>query len=368
MSSGAGGGGGGSGGPNWLGLLKWSLAHSDGTSGTTVGKMSDADREFLENLMKSMVKDEMSALRDCLAFIHECGEKVGRGEEISEDENDKFLDKVEEIRDITDQVDMAENFVKIGGLDCLMGGVKQRRLPSELRASLVGAFGSISQNHLKIQDSVFKAGFIEALWTELVAVLNSEWTASVDTLAAKIIFGISGSIRGHEAAEQYFLVNCVVPLFQTLYRIIQNQETVASGASSPEISLLFAGLRGFNTNCDNTRALSRLLFLTKALFTSDYANLDRRILFIKCWVPSIYSILTHFTSGEIREICLQLIISILKSDARSYFFESRQTNRSELETVLLAIDAFLQKVDPEEHSVDLESTLVEDIRQELART
>ncbi len=43
--TGTGGGGGGvGGGPNWLGLLKWSLGHSDGTSGTTVKPMSTEDK------------------------------------------------------------------------------------------------------------------------------------------------------------------------------------------------------------------------------------------------------------------------------------------------------------------------------------
>ena len=38
------GGGGVGGGPNWLGLLKWSLGQSDGTSGTTVKPMSTEDK------------------------------------------------------------------------------------------------------------------------------------------------------------------------------------------------------------------------------------------------------------------------------------------------------------------------------------
>ncbi len=154
--------------------------------------------------MKSMVKDEMSSLRDCLSYIHEC---ITREAPLSEDEEDVFIDKIGEIRDITEQVDMAENFVKIAGLDCLMGGIKKRQLSRELRASLVGVFGSISQNHIKIQDSIFKAGFVEALWVELVDTLNHEWSPGVDQLASRIIFGISGSIRGHEAAETYFLMS-----------------------------------------------------------------------------------------------------------------------------------------------------------------
>ena len=42
----------------WLGLLNWSLAHTDGTSPSEVRPMSDEDRLFLEKVMKEAVKDE----------------------------------------------------------------------------------------------------------------------------------------------------------------------------------------------------------------------------------------------------------------------------------------------------------------------
>jgi hsp70-interacting protein len=46
-----------SGGPNWLGLLQWSLANTDGTSPSpNLGPMAEEDKKWLEAVMKENVK------------------------------------------------------------------------------------------------------------------------------------------------------------------------------------------------------------------------------------------------------------------------------------------------------------------------
>lgn len=49
--------------PQWLGLLRWSLRYNDGTKSTNTKPMSDEDKEFLENVLKTMVVDEGEQLR-----------------------------------------------------------------------------------------------------------------------------------------------------------------------------------------------------------------------------------------------------------------------------------------------------------------
>ena len=53
-------------GPNWLGLLKWSLQYSDGTDGSACHAMSDDDKEWLKRAMSDLVKDEPNRMSEVL--------------------------------------------------------------------------------------------------------------------------------------------------------------------------------------------------------------------------------------------------------------------------------------------------------------
>ncbi len=104
------------GGPDWFGLLKWSLSYSDGTQASPVTPMSEEDRKFLEQVMQSCVKDEVMAMKDALSYLYEAGKKAQeQGGEMDEAEEEACIDKIEEVKDITEQVDMAETFVKTRG-------------------------------------------------------------------------------------------------------------------------------------------------------------------------------------------------------------------------------------------------------------
>lgn len=96
------------GGPNWLGLLQWSLAHSDGTTPTSeVKKMGDEDRKWLEAVMKDNVKDEPARMNQIMAEI------VGFLETSTCGPNEEHIEiMLEELRDITEQIDMAQIFIR----------------------------------------------------------------------------------------------------------------------------------------------------------------------------------------------------------------------------------------------------------------
>ena len=97
-----------SGGPNWLGLLQWSLAHSDGTSSSSqVQRMGDEDRKWLEAVMKDNVKDEPARMNQIMADV------IGMLDSSTCSENeDRIVYMLEELRDITEQIDMAQIFVR----------------------------------------------------------------------------------------------------------------------------------------------------------------------------------------------------------------------------------------------------------------
>ena len=50
----------------WLGLLKWSLAHSDGTAPSASTAMSGEDKMFLERVMKEMTRDEPERMKEIM--------------------------------------------------------------------------------------------------------------------------------------------------------------------------------------------------------------------------------------------------------------------------------------------------------------
>eukprot|EP00957_Ditylum_brightwellii_P021676 1634204-Ditylum_brightwellii.AAC.1 len=70
-------GGGGNSPFAWLGLLKWSLAHQDGTRPSSdVAPMSEEDRKFLESVMKDGIVDEGERMKTILTELTESLETI----------------------------------------------------------------------------------------------------------------------------------------------------------------------------------------------------------------------------------------------------------------------------------------------------
>lgn len=170
-------------GVDWLGLLKWSLTYSDGTSSSNCKQMSDDDVQFLQNALRG-IKDEVSILKDSLTMIRDYIVKANFDDE---DELDNIHSQIDIIRDITDQIDMAEVFVKIGGLDLLIRLFEMDKVPKSLIIAVSAAIGSLAQNHIKVQDAIFRSGIVESLWKKLHYILsvNANFEC-IDSLASKV--------------------------------------------------------------------------------------------------------------------------------------------------------------------------------------
>ena len=189
--------------PNWLGLLKWSLAHSDGTSPTTdAHAMSEEDKQFLERALKEGVKDEPARMQEIMAEVvglldtQGCAAKGAHLEDV-----------LEELRDITEQIDMARVFVRFGGLQCLMGLLESPEpLTVELRSVAAGVIGTLAQNNLEVQDAIFTQGTVDRLARLCLATDTA-------ALAAKVLYAISCIVRNHAAAEAHFILQHSAGLF-----------------------------------------------------------------------------------------------------------------------------------------------------------
>lgn len=55
--------------PGYLGLLKWSLAQSDGTSPSTAAPMSEGDKAWLKEALAALTVDEAKRMKELLATL-----------------------------------------------------------------------------------------------------------------------------------------------------------------------------------------------------------------------------------------------------------------------------------------------------------
>jgi hsp70-interacting protein len=147
--------------PNWLGLLKWSLAHQDGTSTSQFSEMSEEDKAWLERVMKEAVKDEPQRINEIMQYMKEL---LSRGDQsILESEQEKIEIQLEELRDIIEQIDMAQIFTKFGGCEILLSLLTFAPLDSDNKAVAAAAIGTATQNNLATQDILYQKHFLSSL-------------------------------------------------------------------------------------------------------------------------------------------------------------------------------------------------------------
>lgn len=148
--------------PNWLGLLKWSLAHSDGTTPSQFSEMSAEDKGWLERVMKEAVKDEPQRINEIMTYMKELLSRPA-DQSILEAEQDDIEMQLEELRDIIEQVDMAQVFTKFGGCEVLVELLSLASLDNNSKAVAAAAIGTATQNNITTQDVLYQKNFLASL-------------------------------------------------------------------------------------------------------------------------------------------------------------------------------------------------------------
>ena len=216
-------------GPDWLGLLKWSLAQTDGTSDSDARPMSEEDVQFLTNVMESLVADEPKRMREMMveiaAFLDESieeekGEHCPMSQLSREMQQERMIDIFEELRDITCQIDMSVFFAtKLRGIACILDVLENRKglASDQVRCCAASAIATLSQNNAEVQASMFKSGLISRLVTLALSLMTGTEIGSgvipnTDNLRidkpkilAKVLFAISSSVIAHPMAEEVFV-------------------------------------------------------------------------------------------------------------------------------------------------------------------
>ncbi|RLN46876.1 hypothetical protein BBJ29_002885 [Phytophthora kernoviae] len=196
--------------PNkWLGLMKWTMKYSDGTTPTDATPISDDKRAFLEKVMNEGVIDENERVKDILrilegedprlVFAKEDGTIEDEAEqEPTPEELAQYKDTLlDELLTRIDQIDNAQNFVKMGGLR-VMTNVIQKYTQASSRALAAEVCSVVVQNNPFCQDAAVESGLLEVLCT--LAREDPDTTCRV-----KGLLGISCLVRHHPAAEARFL-------------------------------------------------------------------------------------------------------------------------------------------------------------------
>jgi len=265
----------------WLGLLKWSLAYSDGTqpSSGDAEPMNKEDVEFLEKVMREGIIDEGERMKAILRDLTDGLEMMlganvtandgsgGVESKKKELEEDEMLELLQELRDIVEQIDYARAFMAMGGVPFLLGCATYhatkydsagRTVPKSIRKGALGVLSTMSQNNPPVQLNMLEHGHMPQLIQLFLDFTpgNDCGQDGDDAIREKTVQALGASIRGHAMAESIFFQN------------EQGKVMLQLGLGMQQKALK-----------PSTQLRKRTLFLLRALLTSDDATAERHELF-----------------------------------------------------------------------------------------
>ncbi|KAJ1389989.1 TOG domain [Sesbania bispinosa] len=167
-------------GPNWDGLLKWSIAHSDGTRPTR--NLSEEDRRWFMEAMQAQTMDVVKRMKE-ITLVMQTPQQVLEDQGVTPADIEEMLD---ELQEHVESIDMANDLHSIGGLVPLLGYLKNSH--ANIRAKAAEVVTTIVQNNPRSQQLVMEANGFEPL----VSNFSSDPDVNVRT---KSLGAISSLIR-----------------------------------------------------------------------------------------------------------------------------------------------------------------------------
>ncbi|KAF8089845.1 hypothetical protein N665_0496s0051 [Sinapis alba] len=178
-------------GPNWDGLLKWSLSHADGTRPTR--QLSEEDRKWFTEAMQSQTFDVVKRMKE-ITQVMQTPQHVLEAHDVTSQDIEDLLD---ELQDHVGSIDMANDLHSIGGLVPLLGYLKNSN--ASIRAKSADVISTMVENNPRSQQSVMEANGLESL------LLN--FTSDTDTHSRTQALGaISSLIRHNKPGITGFLL------------------------------------------------------------------------------------------------------------------------------------------------------------------
>ncbi|KAI5013513.1 hypothetical protein ZWY2020_035766 [Hordeum vulgare] len=171
------------GGPDWNGLLKWSLAHgADGTNPPRA--LSEEDRKWFMEAMQANTIDVVGRMKE-IAQVMKTPDDVLQSHGVTPGNIEDMLD---ELQEHVESIDNANDLHSIGGLDPLLGYLKNSHAGIRAKAEVVS---TVVQNNPKSQQLVMESNGLEPLLTNFRS--DPSTTARTKALGA-----ISSLIRNNQ--------------------------------------------------------------------------------------------------------------------------------------------------------------------------
>ncbi|KAJ0713884.1 putative armadillo-like helical, nucleotide exchange factor Fes1, TOG domain-containing protein [Helianthus annuus] len=167
-------------GPNWDGLLKWSIAHSDGTGNPR--NLSEEDRKWFMEAMQAQSIDVVKRMKE-ITLVMQTPDNVLEEQGVTATDLEDMLD---ELQEHVESIDMANDLHSIGGLTPLLKYLKNSH--ANIRAKSAEVVSTIVQNNPRSQQLVMDANGMDPLL--------SNFTSDDDvTVRTKALGAISSLIR-----------------------------------------------------------------------------------------------------------------------------------------------------------------------------
>ncbi|KAG6430661.1 hypothetical protein SASPL_108733 [Salvia splendens] len=176
-------------GPNWEGLLKWSLSHSDGTN--TSRNLSEEDRRWFMEAMQGQTIDVIKRMKD-ITLVMKTPEQVLESQGVTPQDVEDMLD---ELQEHVESIDNANDLHSIGGLAPLLDYLRNSH--PNIRAKAADVVSTVVQNNPRSQQLVMEANGMEPLLTN--------FTSDPDvTVRTKALGAISSLIRHNKSGIAAF--------------------------------------------------------------------------------------------------------------------------------------------------------------------
>lgn len=155
----------------------------------TLEGMDPTRRQWLEQALSSMSVDVIKELAEAIKILN-----MAKNPNISQEDIEKVEYAFECISDWVDQIDMANNFHKIGGFDSLKACLKSDY--ASIRSASANAIAELSQNNSYCQENFVKEEFLPLL----LEMITNDRQCQV-----KAMYAISCIIRECPLAQEKFL-------------------------------------------------------------------------------------------------------------------------------------------------------------------
>jgi len=261
--------------------------------------MSAENRAFLERVMTDGVIDPGKRMRELLSQLTQSLKVLmtSNQEEIGHPENsssatildaDGMVDALDELRDTVEQIDYARDFVKMNGLLFLFGCASERGgVPVNVRKECLKVLSTLSQNNPPVQQAMLDMDALSKLCGLYMDEAPTDENGNFRTVAVQ---AMSCMIRSYQVAEDAFCCS------DTCRAVVNDALGVGQSVTQVPINLR-----------------TKMLFLLRALLTSDYSSRQRVRDFeaaIRCTVEFLdYNAEDDL---ELREASLGLLLQILE--------------------------------------------------------